>query len=87
MLTLGAWQLSAEDRADAARSEAETSKPLLYDRGWGKKQAYCFAVGASGAEDVTRAYVDGWDECLQRRRAKDLGGGPISEAYLAQVRS
>ncbi|WOO85218.1 Peptide-N(4)-(N-acetyl-beta-glucosaminyl)asparagine amidase [Vanrija pseudolonga] len=66
-------------------SEAETSKPLLYDRGWGKKQAHCSAVGASGAEDVTRAYVDGWDECLARRRAKDLGGGPISEAYLAQL--
>ncbi|KAL1410384.1 Peptide-N(4)-(N-acetyl-beta-glucosaminyl)asparagine amidase [Vanrija albida] len=65
--------------------EAETSKPLLYDRGWGKKQAYCFAVGASGAEDVTRAYVDNWDECLARRRAKDLGGGPVSEAYLAQL--
>jgi hypothetical protein len=22
-------------------SEAEISKPLLYDQGWGKKQAFC----------------------------------------------
>ncbi|WWC87829.1 uncharacterized protein L201_002721 [Kwoniella dendrophila CBS 6074] len=50
--------------------EAATNKPLLYARGWGKKQGFCLAFGPYGAEDVTRAYVDDWEECRTRRRAK-----------------
>lgn len=67
--------------------EAEVAKPLLYDRGWGKQQAYVLAFGPYGAEDVTRAYVDDWGACLQRRAAKRFGpdGMPTGERDLARV--
>ncbi|WRT65646.1 uncharacterized protein IL334_002591 [Kwoniella shivajii] len=50
--------------------EAATNKPLVYAKGWGKKQAYCLAFGPYGAEDVTRAYIDDWEDCKGRRRAR-----------------
>ncbi|KAL7421158.1 Peptide-N(4)-(N-acetyl-beta-glucosaminyl)asparagine amidase [Cryptotrichosporon argae] len=50
--------------------EAISNRPLLYARGWGKKQAFCLAYGPYGAEDVTRAYVDDWGACWMRRAAR-----------------
>lgn len=50
--------------------ENSVDKPMLYDMGWGKKQAFCLAYGRSGAEDVTRAYVADFETgCQARRRA------------------
>jgi hypothetical protein len=59
--------------------EAAWNKPLLYELGWGKKQAYCIAVGRSGIEDVSRCYVDDWSACWDRRRRFD-------EEDLSEVR-
>lgn len=66
-------------------SEAEISKPMLYDQGWGKKQTFCLYVaplrsptllisrsfGRDGATDVSEAYIADWDgDCRTRRAAK-----------------
>lgn len=81
------WSPTAGHWVHVDSCEAEVAKPLLYDRGWGKKQAYVIAFGPYGAEDVTRAYVDDWGECLQRRRAGHFwkDGLPPSERDLARV--
>ncbi|WVR03834.1 hypothetical protein IAU60_000831 [Kwoniella sp. DSM 27419] len=66
--------------------EAATNKSLLYARGWGKKQACCLAFGPSGAEDVTRAYVDDYDgPCQRRRRAKGWNELELSRALHAHT--
>lgn len=72
-------------RGSADSSEAEVNKPLLYDRGWGKMQAYCLAFGASGAEDVTKVYVDDWRACMTRRWDKRSQGTGWSEKRLRWV--
>nr|XP_031862971.1 uncharacterized protein CI109_001446 [Kwoniella shandongensis]KAA5530043.1 hypothetical protein CI109_001446 [Kwoniella shandongensis] len=65
-------------------SEATINKPLLYARGWGKKQAFCLAFGPYGAEDVTRAYVDDFDgACRGRRRARGWKEGQLRKALYA----
>jgi peptide-N4-(N-acetyl-beta-glucosaminyl)asparagine amidase len=51
--------------------EGSWNQPLLYELGWGKKQAYCIAVGRHGVEDVTRCYADDWMSCWERRRRFD----------------
>lgn len=81
------WSPTAGHWVHVDSCEAEVGKPQLYDRGWGKKQAYCLAFGPYGAEDVTRAYVDDWGECLQRRAEKRFGtdGQPTGERDLARV--
>lgn len=40
------------------------------------------AFGRYGAEDMTRVYVDDWDECLERRAAHEFA---ISEKDLGAV--
>ncbi|WWC60252.1 uncharacterized protein I303_102818 [Kwoniella dejecticola CBS 10117] len=65
--------------------EAATNKPLLYARGWGKKQAFCLAFGRYGAEDVTRAYVDDWQECKNRRRARGWKEVELRRALYAHT--
>ncbi|EJT47304.1 hypothetical protein A1Q1_03933 [Trichosporon asahii var. asahii CBS 2479] len=81
------WSPTAGHWVHVDSCEAEVGKPQLYDRGWGKKQAYCLAFGPYGAEDVTRAYVDDWGECLQRRAEKRFGpdGQPTGERDLARA--
>lgn len=76
--TLGHW-------VHVDSCEAETNKPLLYARGWGKAQAYCLAFGPRGAEDVTRAYVDDWDACLGRRRVMMNDGTGLPSSKLEEV--
>ncbi|EIW66613.1 hypothetical protein TREMEDRAFT_34776, partial [Tremella mesenterica DSM 1558] len=51
--------------------EAAVNQPMLYDQGWGKKQAFCLAYGRDGAEDVTPVYVSDFStDCQIRRRDK-----------------
>ncbi|OCF34733.1 hypothetical protein I316_03777 [Kwoniella heveanensis BCC8398] len=65
------WSPTLQHWVHVDSCEAATNKPLLYARGWGKKQAYCLAFGPYGAEDVTRAYVDDYNgACRGRRRAR-----------------
>lgn len=81
------WSPSLQHWVHVDACEAEVNKPLLYDRGWGKTQAYCLAFGPTGAEDVTRVYVDGWVACLRRREDKWRQGTGWSEKRLAWVSS
>ncbi|WVF67140.1 hypothetical protein IAT40_001885 [Kwoniella sp. CBS 6097] len=66
--------------------EASTNKPLLYARGWGKKQAFCLAFGPYGAEDVTRAYVDDYEgACRGRRKARGWKEVDLRRALYAHT--
>ncbi|WWC68682.1 uncharacterized protein I206_102616 [Kwoniella pini CBS 10737] len=79
------WSPTLKHWVHVDSCEAATNKPLLYARGWGKKQAFCLAFGAYGAEDVTRAYVDDWNECKQRRRAKGWKEMDLRRALYAHT--
>lgn len=79
------WSPSLQHWVHVDSCEAETNKPQLYDRGWGKEQRWCLAFGAYGAEDVTKAYVDDWDACLARRMQRTEEGGGITENRLRVV--
>ncbi|XP_047943261.1 peptide-N(4)-(N-acetyl-beta-glucosaminyl)asparagine amidase [Salvia hispanica] len=41
--------------------------PLLYEKGWGKKLNYVFALARDGVYDVTKRYTKNWHEVLSRR--------------------
>ncbi|KAK7397300.1 hypothetical protein VNO78_18468 [Psophocarpus tetragonolobus] len=42
-------------------------KPLLYEKGWGKKLNYTIAIAKDGVYDVTKRYTRKWHEVLSRR--------------------
>ncbi|ESW19153.1 hypothetical protein PHAVU_006G100800 [Phaseolus vulgaris] len=42
-------------------------KPLLYEKGWGKKLNYVIAIAKDGVYDVTKRYTKKWHEVLSRR--------------------
>ncbi|KAK7332877.1 hypothetical protein VNO80_29633 [Phaseolus coccineus] len=42
-------------------------KPLLYEKGWGKKLNYVIAIAKDGVYDVTKRYTRKWHEVLARR--------------------
>ncbi|XP_020210972.1 peptide-N(4)-(N-acetyl-beta-glucosaminyl)asparagine amidase isoform X1 [Cajanus cajan] len=42
-------------------------KPLLYEKGWGKKLDYVIAIAKDGVYDVTKRYTRKWHEVLSRR--------------------
>ncbi|KAH1259429.1 Peptide-N(4)-(N-acetyl-beta-glucosaminyl)asparagine amidase [Glycine max] len=42
-------------------------KPLLYEKGWGKKLNYVIAIAKDGVYDVTKRYTRKWHEVLSRR--------------------
>ncbi|BEI82098.1 hypothetical protein CcaverHIS002_0212580 [Cutaneotrichosporon cavernicola] len=77
------WSPTLQHWVHVDSCEAEVNKPLLYDRGWGKMQAYCLAFGAAGAEDVTKVYVDDMAACLRRREDKWRQGTGWEEDHLA----
>ena len=79
------WSPAAKHWVHVDSCEAESGKPLLYDRGWGKVQKWCLAFGPYGAEDVSRAYVDDWDACLARRMQATEDGRGVSEERLKTV--
>lgn len=64
-------------------SEGVVDEPLLYERGWGKKQSYVIAMGVEGAEDVTKVYVAAEDASERRQEWDDRA---LSE-YLATITS
>ncbi|ORY24400.1 hypothetical protein BCR39DRAFT_561576 [Naematelia encephala] len=77
------WSPEAQHWVHVDSCEAAVSKPLLYARGWGKKQAFCIAVGPYGYEDVTCAYVDDFDgACQGRRRARGWSEKLLRQALL-----
>ncbi|KDP23653.1 hypothetical protein JCGZ_23486 [Jatropha curcas] len=47
--------------------EAVYDKPLLYEKGWGKKLNYVIAIAKDGVHDVTKRYTRKWLEVLSRR--------------------
>eukprot|EP01105_Mastigella_eilhardi_P019102 TRINITY_DN4478_c0_g1_i1.p1 TRINITY_DN4478_c0_g1~~TRINITY_DN4478_c0_g1_i1.p1 ORF type:complete len:665 (-),score=98.05 TRINITY_DN4478_c0_g1_i1:388-2091(-) len=57
--------------------ENACDRPLLYERGWGKKLSYVLAFSVDEVIDVTRRYTEKYDEVLTRRNL-------VSEEWLAQ---
>ncbi|KAJ6846192.1 peptide-N(4)-(N-acetyl-beta-glucosaminyl)asparagine amidase [Iris pallida] len=47
--------------------EGVFDKPLLYEKGWGKKLNYVIAIAKDGVYDVTKRYTKKWHEVLSRR--------------------
>ncbi|KAG8479102.1 hypothetical protein CXB51_028981 [Gossypium anomalum] len=47
--------------------EAIYDRPLLYEKGWGKKLNYVIAIAKDGVYDVTKRYTRKWNELLSRR--------------------
>ncbi|KAJ0253861.1 Peptide-N(4)-(N-acetyl-beta-glucosaminyl)asparagine amidase [Hirschfeldia incana] len=47
--------------------EAVYDKPMLYEKGWGKKLNYVIAISKDGVCDVTKRYTKKWHEVLSRR--------------------
>ncbi|CAN0920446.1 Peptide-N(4)-(N-acetyl-beta-glucosaminyl)asparagine amidase [Linum grandiflorum] len=47
--------------------EAVYDKPLLYEKGWGKKLSYVIGFSKDGVCDVTKRYTTKWPEVLSRR--------------------
>ncbi|KAK1927495.1 hypothetical protein DB88DRAFT_478214 [Papiliotrema laurentii] len=76
------WSPASQHWVHVDSCEATVGKPLLYARGWGKKQAFCIAAGLEGVEDVTRAYVDDWDDCLGRRADRHWNEEALAQALF-----
>ncbi|KAK4684910.1 peptide-N4-(N-acetyl-beta-glucosaminyl)asparagine amidase, partial [Tremellales sp. Uapishka_1] len=77
------WSPSRQHWVHVDSCEAAVNKPLLYALGWGKKQAFCIAVGPYGAEDVTRVYVDDRNgACRDRRAARGWKDSRLARALL-----
>uniref|UniRef100_A0A1J3JQJ4 Peptide-N(4)-(N-acetyl-beta-glucosaminyl)asparagine amidase n=1 Tax=Noccaea caerulescens TaxID=107243 RepID=A0A1J3JQJ4_NOCCA len=47
--------------------EGVYDKPMLYEKGWGKKLNYVIAISKDGVSDVTKRYTKKWHEVLSRR--------------------
>ncbi|KAL0737919.1 hypothetical protein Bca4012_014129 [Brassica carinata] len=47
--------------------EGVYDKPMLYEKGWGKKLNYVIAISKDGVCDVTKRYTKKWHEVLSRR--------------------
>ncbi|CAN6911601.1 unnamed protein product [Brassica oleracea] len=47
--------------------EGVYDKPMLYEKGWGKKLNYVIAISKDGVCDVTKRYTKKWNEVLSRR--------------------
>ncbi|CAH2044606.1 unnamed protein product [Thlaspi arvense] len=47
--------------------EGVYDKPMLYEKGWGKKLNYVTAISKDGVCDVTKRYTKKWNEVLSRR--------------------
>lgn len=54
--------------------ENAIGKPLMYERGWGKRFTYIIAASKTHVADVTKSYCKAWnDETLHRRRKNVTG--------------
>lgn len=61
------WSVSQNRWLHCDSCEDVCDKPLLYDKGWGKRLTYVVAFGKDEAVDVTRRYVADYARCLGRR--------------------
>uniref|UniRef100_A0A2N9EEG5 Rad4/PNGase transglutaminase-like fold domain-containing protein n=1 Tax=Fagus sylvatica TaxID=28930 RepID=A0A2N9EEG5_FAGSY len=57
-------------------------KPLLYEKGWGKKLNYAIAIAKDGVYDVTKRYTRKWHEILSRR---NIITEPALSAFLTTL--
>lgn len=77
-------------------------EPLLYARGWGKKQSYVVAMGVEGAQDVSAVYVpdlmaSGWERRIEwdekglqevrQKRAREEKCAADASQHLAAITS
>jgi peptide-N4-(N-acetyl-beta-glucosaminyl)asparagine amidase len=67
------WSVSQRRWLHCDSCEDVCDKPLLYDKGWGKRLTYVVAFGKDEAVDVTRRYVADYAQCLGRRTECDEG--------------
>jgi len=67
------WSVSQSRWLHCDSCEDVCDKPLLYDKGWGKRLTYVVAFGKDEAVDVTRRYVADYAQCLGRRTECDEG--------------
>lgn len=52
-------------------SEGVFNKPLMYEKGWGKKLTFIFAFTPHSIEDVSKRYTAKYDEMVTRRGVDD----------------
>ncbi|CAI0384550.1 unnamed protein product [Linum tenue] len=62
--------------------EAVYDKPLLYEKGWGKKLNYVIAFSNDGVRDVTKRYTRKWLEVLSRR---NITTEPVVSAAVTKL--
>jgi len=65
------WSAKEERWLHADPCENAIDKPLLYEKGWGKKLNYVAAFGQYGVSDVARRYTANYEEMLGRRNFFD----------------
>lgn len=70
------WAEADERWVHVDPCEGAHDTPLLYERGWGKQQAYVIAFGKDGVADVSRRYTANATVSYRRRTE-------VSEAWLA----
>ncbi|XP_065852172.1 peptide-N(4)-(N-acetyl-beta-glucosaminyl)asparagine amidase [Euphorbia lathyris] len=62
--------------------ERTYDKPLLYEKGWGKKLDYVIAIAKDGVYDVTKRYTRKWLEVLSRR---NIVTEPVLSATISNI--
>mmetsp|Transcript_42185 Transcript_42185/g.98966 ORF Transcript_42185/g.98966 Transcript_42185/m.98966 type:complete len:832 (+) Transcript_42185:82-2577(+) len=61
------WSDGKQMWLHADSCEAALDKPLVYEKGWGKKLTYCIAFARDHVRDVTLRYTRKYNDVLQRR--------------------